>query len=95
MKRIEFGVEIDTELEELFWLVDEWIDDLNRKTNNSWNRKGTTKELKNDVKRTEDTWEMIHGDGFGLGGLEKLSLALFVESGLDVRQRAKLKSEQQ
>jgi hypothetical protein len=84
--RTEYGVEIDENLEEIFWMLDDWIDELNDKTKASWNRKGTTKELKNDVKRTEDTWEMIHGNGFGLGGLEELSMALFEESGLMQRQ---------
>ena len=90
MKRIEFGIEIDTELEDLFWLADEWVDDLNKSVNNSWNRLGTTKEMKNDKKRTEDVWEMVHGDGFGIGGLEELSLSIFVESGLKDRQIARL-----
>ena len=89
MKRIEFGVEIDTELEELFWMVDECIDELKRKSHRSSCRLGTTIEKKNDKKRVNDTWNLIHGEG----GLEDLSQELFEESGLLERQRKKIESE--
>ena len=76
--KIEYGVEIDEELEDLFWKLDDWIDHEKHLHGLIVNRRGTTIVKKNDAKRDEEKWQLIYGEG----GLEELSTMLFEESGM-------------
>lgn len=74
----KFGIELKQELVELWSLTEEWIDEAKAKTNRASCRIGTTIQMKNDQKKVDETWELIHGED----GLEELALELHNESGL-------------
>ena len=82
-------ITIDEELAELWSLTEDWIDEVKRKTNRASCRIGSTIQMKNDQKRVDDAWELIHGEN----GLEELALELHGESGLRDQVIARIADE--
>ncbi len=69
------NITINSDLENLWSLTEDWIDDDYKKTNRSMCRIGTNIEKKNDQKRVDDSNKLVVE-------LRKLSNLFFLESGL-------------